>query len=269
MLLVSGLVAAEDTRLEVLTVHNRPAEDLVATLGPLAGPEGALTSLDNRLIVRATPGALAQIRAALEQLDVAPRTLWITVRQATAASNATRAGQVSGTVGGNAGSVNVSPDGATVTTSSSRTRVTGAFGSNSSQSSGEDVQRLQALEGRLAFIRVGQSVPVPTAIVGPGSTVAAATTWANADNGFWVLPRLAGALVTLEIAVAHDALGAAAAVQERRVDSVVSGHLGEWLHIGGIASQQSEQAAALLSGGSRAGTSDWNVDLKVEADPTP
>ena len=150
MLVVSGPVGAEDTRLEVLTVHNRPAEDLVATLGPLAGPEGALTSLDNRLIVRATPGALAQIRAALEQLDVAPRTLWITVRQATAASSAARAGQISGTVSGNIGSV-----------------------------------------------------------------------------------------------------------------------LGEWLHIGGIASQQSEQAAALLSGGSRAGTSDWNVDLKVEADPTP
>jgi hypothetical protein len=94
-------------------------------------------------------------------------------------------------------------------------------------------------------------------------------TWAEADNGFWVLPRLAGALVTLEIAVAHDALAAAAAVQERRVDSVVSGRLGEWLHVGGTANQESQREAALLAGGSRARTSDWNVDLKVEADRAP
>ncbi len=268
-LLAGGFAAAEDTRVEVLTVRNRPAAELVTTLVPLAGPEGAVTSLENRLIVRATPAALAQIRAVLEQLDVAPRTLWISVRQAISSASEARAGQLSGSVGGNAGSVQVSPGGATVTTSSSRTRVTGAFDASSRQSSGQDIQRLQVLENRPAFIHVGRSVPVPGAIAGPGSSVATAVTWAEADNGFWVLPRLAGALVTLEIAVAHDALAAAAAVQERRVDSVVSGRLGEWLHVGGTANQESQREAALLAGGSRARTSDWNVDLKVEADRAP
>jgi len=267
ILAVGGLVSAEDTRVEVLTVRNRPAEDLVAALLPLAGPDGTVTSLENKLVVRATPTALNQIRSVLAQLDVAPRTLWITVRQATASATQQGAGSVSGTVSGNVGSVRVSPDGTTVTTSSTRTRVSGAFAASSGQASGQDLQRLQALENRPAFIRVGMSVPVPTAVVGPGTNIVAGTTWADADSGFWVLPRLAGSLVTLEIAVTRDALGTGGALRERRVDSVVTGPLGEWLQLGGIASQESERTRAPLAGGSRAVSSDWNVELKVEADP--
>ena len=75
--------------------------------------------------------------------------------------------------------------------------------------------------------------------------------------------------MTLEIAVARDALSTAAAGQERRVGSVASGRLGESLHIGGIVSGQSERGAAPLGSGSRAGTSDWNVDVKLEADAAP
>ncbi len=269
LLLTSGFAAGEDTLVEVLTVHNRPADELVAPLLPLAGPEGAVTSMQNRLVVRATPAAMAQIRVVVAQLDVAPRRLWISVRQATNSASETREGQLSGTVAANAGSVRVSPDGAIVTTSGSRTRVTGALSQNSSQASGQDVQRLQALENQPAFIRVGDSVPVPTAIVGPQSTVVTATAWVNADTGFWVLPRLAGSLVTLEIAVARDALRVAASVRERRLDSVVSGRLGEWLHVGASATQASERETVLLGGGSRSSGSDWSVDLKVEADPTP
>ncbi len=245
--------ATDETIVEVLTVRNRPAADLVNVLQPFAGRDGVVTVSGDKLVVRATPAALAQMKQVLLDLDVAPRALWITVEQGIERSSSSRSAGVTGVV---------KPG------SRSKTVVTGAFGGGSADETGSDVQRLQVLEGSRAFIRVGTAVPVPQAVIVPtedgGAAIVAGTTYQNADTGFWVVPRLAGDTVTLEISTRRDTPAAGGAVDIQHVDTTVSGRLGEWLSIGGIGRSESSRRRRILGGSSQESNEDRTVMLKVE-----
>src|SRR6185436_17525979 len=80
-LLLAVPLLAQEPALETITVRNRPAEDLVPVLEPLVGPGGSVTAFGSRLIVKAAPAALREIKGLVAKLDVVPRSLWITVRQ--------------------------------------------------------------------------------------------------------------------------------------------------------------------------------------------
>jgi type II secretory pathway component HofQ len=256
LLVVAPWLAAQDASVEVLTVRNRPAEDLVPALQPLAGADGSVMSMDNRLIVRATPEALRQIKAVLQELDVAPRSLWITVRQVTTASATARSAGVTGSVPIGDGGVRVTRDGGTVTTTRSRTVVSGSFGASSSTETGGDVSRILALEGRPAFIEAGRAVVAPPIV-------------AEAATGFWVLPRIAGELAVLELATTRDAFGPGATIDQRHTRTTLSARLGDWVHVGGIGGDSASRTTGIGSIAGASSTTDWSVDLKVEAAPGP
>ncbi len=272
--LLALLAFPADDAVEVIVVRNRPASDLVATLEPLVGSGGSVAAMENRLIVKATPRALAQVRELVAALDVAPRSLWITVRQASGGQGATRGGSVSASVPAGAATVTVSPDGGTVTTTTERrlTVVHGSLDATSSTESGSDVQRLLCLEGRPAFIRVGRAEPAPQMAILPGpggSVVASGTVYLEADIGFWVLPRLAGAMVTLDVATSRDAFDAAGGIDVRRTRSSVSSRLGEWIALGSSSLVRETDARGFASRASANASSTWSVDLRVEAADTP
>lgn len=71
---------------EVVTLSYHRAEQVIPLLQPLVGPAGAVTGMQNHLVIRADAAAHAQIRRVLAEIDVAPRRLLVTVRQ-----NASRA----------------------------------------------------------------------------------------------------------------------------------------------------------------------------------
>lgn len=206
-LLLAVPCRADDTVLEILTVRNRPAESLVADLAPLAGPNGAVTASGSKLIVRATPSALADIKRALAALDVAPRSLLVRVRQADASRQSVRRAQASGRVDAQGGRT--------------RTVVTGAFAQQDESAGDETEQSLRVLEGLPAYISFGQSAATPVSLQ-------------EAQTGFWVLPRLAGGQVTLELATSKEAFNARGGVDSQRLVTTLSGRLGEWLSVGGL-----------------------------------
>lgn len=257
-LLVASIAFADDTVVEVLTVRNRPASDLVTVLEPLAGRDGSVAAMENRLVVRATPAALRRIKDVLGSLDVAPRSLWVTVRQTSVGAAAAQGGSITAVVPAGGTTVQVRPDGTTVTTTQrGHTRVTGSFGAASASESGADVQRLQCLEGRPAFIRAGRAVPVPQILGGAA--------YAEADTGFWVLPRLAGDVVTLELSVTKDAFEATGTIGVRQTQTTVTGRLGEWLSVSGSSLARDAVERGTASRESARQSTDWSVDLKVEA----
>jgi hypothetical protein len=199
--------AAQETVLEILTVRNRPAESLLGDLLPLAGPNGSVTASGSKLIVNAAPAALARIKRVLAELDVVPRSLWITVSQGDASRMAGSRTEVTGRVD--------APGGRT------RTVVTGAFAQQGASSADETVQRIRAVEGLPALIRAGRSLTVPTAVL-------------EAETGLYVRPLLAGDFVTLEVAATKEAFDAHGRVEGQRLVTTVSGRLGEWITIGGL-----------------------------------
>ncbi len=218
--------------IEVIPLRHRTAEQVIPVLRPLLEPGGALTGQYNQLIVRTSPGNLAQIRAALAAIDAPLRRLMISVRFDRAEESA---------ASGLRGEARFSNRG-----SSGELRVRdsrGAFG--------EQVdQRIQVLEGGQATISTGES-----------------RMYADAATGFAVVPRLSGSGVTLEVLAQQENFARGGAIQSYSATSTVQGRLGEWLDLGGVASAAERQDSGILSSRETRTASSRRIWLKVEEVP--
>jgi hypothetical protein len=141
-------------------------------------------------------------------------------------------------------------------------RVRGHIVSTRSLEDDKKTQQIQVLEGSRAVISAGVSLPLRQAA--PWGT--SGTQYRTVSSGFYVLPRLNGDRVTLEIGTQNDALardrGAPIGVQQAA--TTVSGQLGEWLVVGDIARQTTEEGSTLSTRSSADRQERRNVLLKVE-----
>jgi hypothetical protein len=250
--------AAQQTVLEVITLKYRSADQVVPMLRPLLAPGGTISGLQNRIILRTTPDNLAELRKVLDVVDAAPRRLLISVRQDAAGLSSSDQAELSGSVG--AGDVRVTVPGSRATKGGGEVEirrgddaVRARAGSDRSTSASSAVQTLQVLEGNEAWIQVGQSAP-------------AGDYYQEAGTGFGVRPRLSGDRVTLEISTRRDSLSARdpGNVDVQRVDTVVTGRLGEWMELGSIAQQASRSERGTLSRDTRSGSGSRSVYVKVD-----
>jgi hypothetical protein len=156
-----------------------------------------------------------------------------------------------------------------VTVQSGRTQVEArALTSRSSRDDGV-TQTVQVMEGNDAFIRVGQSAPVQSTQVirtPRGTQITQGTDLVDADTGFYVTPRVNGDRVTLEINTARDRLRSpnTGATSIQRVNTVVSGRLGEWIEIGGSSETVDRSQNQALTRTREARSDERRVMLKVD-----
>ncbi len=236
---------SEESKLEVITLRHLNSDQAVNLLKPLLDKEGAISGMNNRLVVRTTPGNLEQIKQALTTLDVAPRRLMITVKQdvdrsraqsETEVSGQVRSGKVVTTVGGD------DPRGQ----AGAELRIT----TTHTLRDDRNTQQLQVLEGTPAFIEIGESVPVatPAFILAPQPIVYNSISYKDLTSGFSVLPRIHGDEVTVEIAPHRAVLSqeGAGKIDIQASHTTVSGKLGEWLDLGGAVQKQSSAEAGII-----------------------
>ena len=237
--LAAAWADAEPTVTEVIPLRYRTADEIIPVLRPLLPQDAVLSGLNNKLIVRTTPASMLEVKKLLASLDAPPRKLMISVRQDANLDAWQRGSEISGRVEGDNASVTMSgsptPPGAQAKVGGVRARVYGSADQDTDRIS----QRVQVMEGGRALIRVGQSVPVAAGQVvdtPDGRRVLRSTEFRSANTGFYVVPRLAGDQVTLEIYTAADAFKspASAASDIQRLATVVTGRLGEWIELGAI-----------------------------------
>lgn len=267
----SVLVNAQE-RVEVITLNYRTAEQVIPIVQPLAGPGGAVTGMQNKLVVRASPERLAQIKQVIASVDTRPRRLMITVRQNTTREALEREASVYGTAGGEHGRVTIPEQpgrtGARVEAGSDANRVGAKVWATEGQEGSTDVQHLQVLEGNPAFIRVGQAVPYRGRTVyrdARGATVVEdSTSYRDVSSGFYVLPRVSGDQVILEINPRKDTLGPRGAVNVQQASTAVSGRLGEWIELGGVGQQAESWSGGTVYSTRRMRSDDRSIFVKVE-----
>lgn len=246
--LMAGAAWAQS--LEVIELKYRTAQEVIPILQPLVEPGGALSGTEYKLFVRASSANVAQLRQALTQIDRQPRQLLVSVRRATR-QTIEREGASASVVLGNRAS------GATV-------RATDA----TSHREGNGIASVQVLEGNAAYIAAGESVPVVTAVaVGGGRRpwVAASTDYRNLSSGFLVTPRVSGQRVTLDISQRSEQRSThTGQIETQQLATQVSGQLGEWLQLGGIAESSSQQRSGVLSRQYSTHDDDQGIWVKVE-----
>lgn len=246
--LMAGLVWAQS--LEVIELKYRTAQEVIPILQPLLESGGALSGTEYKLFVRASSANVAQLRRALAEIDRQPRQLLVSVRRATRQA-IEREGASATVVLGNQAS------GATV-------RATDA----TSRREGNGVASVQVLEGSAAYVAAGASVPVVTAAVASGGRrpwVAASTEYRNLGSGFLVTPRVSGQRVTLDISQQSEQRSThTGQIETQQLATQVSGQLGEWLQLGGVAESSSQQRSGALSRQYSTRDDDLALWVKVE-----
>lgn len=242
--------SAHAYELEIISLKHRSAEELLPVIQPLLGKDEMASGMNNQLILRASPHNTAQIKRLLDRIDTAPRRLKITVMQDVDSETVARLAGVSGSPG--RGSLNAH------------------IISTRQLEDDHKTQQLQVLEGSRARVSTGQTVAMPQRQVVQtpwGAQVVETAQYREVASGFYVLPRVQGDNVTLEISTQNDSLApnVSPAIRVQHAASTVSGHLGEWMTLGGV-SQQVESDGSTLTTRSRSHTDEQRaVLIKVEA----
>jgi hypothetical protein len=204
--------------------------------------------------------------------------LVITVTQDADVDRSRSTAEVSGSVGGEHGRGTVPPAshdrrGGNVVLRDGDDRLRAHVVENRSIESDRNTQSVRVLEGREAFVRVGQSVPVRErqvrrVVVGGQvvEQVVEGTQYRDVTTGFYVLPRIAGDRVTLDVRPQRESLSdqVRGGVNVQSVVTTVSGRLGEWMEIGGIGQDASGQQTVLLGRTTTATRDNRRVLLKVD-----
>lgn len=249
---------AADYPLEMIELRARFPEDLIPILAPLAGPDGTILGANNTLFVRASPAHLAEIRRALTTLDRPPRSLLIQVRQRSA--NQTGGAWVGVGVGARS-DPGYHRDGRG---GPGTTRIEAVAGSSSG--SHDLSQEVRALDGHRAFIAIGREQPVAyrDVTVGPGGTVIReGSTYQRNESGFYVVPRVQGDQVILEVETRADTGDAVGTRQTSEILARVQGRLGDWLPLALHTDDDRGRTAGTLFYGQAARSTQGRVELRV------
>ncbi|WP_428634379.1 secretin N-terminal domain-containing protein [Sedimenticola sp.] len=253
--------AVADYPLEIIQLNSRPVAEVIPILKPFIDKDGSIAGMNNQLIIRTSPDNLVEIKQILRRIDQPPRMLQISVRQSAGNQISQRATQadVNTLLGKHAKVIVGRPQDNDLRLQMKQART---------QSAQDATHTLQVLEGHAAFIDTGQSVPVPeqTTIVQNNTIHQQMTTrYKNVTSGFYVIPRVNGSIVTLEITPYMSRTGTTRGQYElQQAHSVVSGKLGEWITLGGTSQSVNRQGDRILKNTHTVSSEERSIELRVD-----
>lgn len=275
-----AVAAAAQTTVEVIPLKYRQADQVIPVIQQLLSRDSSVSNFQNQLVIRATPAELAQVKNVLASIDTPPRRLMISVRQNADVTASRREAEISGSLGGDQARVTIpgsgSREGGNVVLSDGDERLRARVVDSQHAGSERIAQTVQVLEGYSAFIRVGESRPVRsrqvvrTMVNGQMvDRVIESTDYVEAATGFNVRPRLQGDRVTLEIDPQRESFNdqRRGAVNVQRMMTTASGRIGEWIDLGSIGEQRSDDRSGILNTNSTRSNDRRGVQVKVEMLP--
>lgn len=227
----------------VIELENRPAAEVIPIIQPMLQPGDAISGESFKLFLRASPDTQARVRGMVEVLDVALKTLEVSVFQGSARDLRRLAGSASVQV--DTGNVEVEigdTDDATGGTRFSTSGGSASVSARSTQSNLRDtpIHRVRVTEGTEAYIETGEQIPffINAAVFGVRG-VAAGVEYREAVTGFYVLPRVRNENVVLDVSPYKSSRidSSQPGVAAQSASTTVTGRIGQWLMIGGVTEQ--------------------------------
>jgi hypothetical protein len=262
--LACGRPLYADYPIEVIELRSRTLDEVIPVIRPLLGTSESVTGMGNNLVLKAPPERIQQIRQLLLELDRPPQRLLITVGNQGDAARTSRGYNSSVGIRAGNGQISINSPGKTVDATSARIRLH----DRATQSSSAAGYRVQALEGRPAWINSGTRVPVSGVerYHRDGIPYQRLTTQLqDITSGFYVVPRLQGDSVMLEILQHDDRLaGGRGMVSTQSTGTVVRGRLGEWLDLGGVDTRNDNRAGGFGQSESSQGSMIRQISVKVD-----
>lgn len=235
-------IAAAGDRLEIIELRNRPAEEVIPLVRPLLQPQDALTGTGYQLIIRAAPDRIREVRELVRQLDQAQKNLLVTVSAGRAEDLRDREIGASGRIENERGSVTLGD--------TDEEGLHGTLRERSTRGQATRASSLRVLEGQSAFIRTGGDVPyVTTAAIITGNRVitSSGVEYRRVETGFYVTPRISGDRVYLHIRPVQQSLQSDQTIATQEAVTTISGPVGEWITIGGVAEEERYESSGTAS----------------------
>lgn len=276
LLLIAALLAAGAyaDQIETIELRNRPASELIPIIQPMLDAGGSVSGQDFQLFVRSSEQNLAQIRELVRKLDTAARQLMISVFQGS--ERDLRGLAVSGgfryrdnDTDIRVGSGARPAPGASVHYGTGGSSVSAGTLSTRGRLSDNPIHQLRVSEGSAGYIETGQSIPYFSGSTWLGRhrpVVEAGVEYKDVTTGFYVLPRLHGEQVTMDISPHKDALSGSrsGAIDTQSASTTVTGPLGQWIPIGGVTEQTSRSSSGIASRSSTHSRSNDSIWIRAE-----
>ncbi len=259
--LAASLAWAQAPVLEVIELRHRTAEELLPVVQTALEPDGSASALDNKLIIKATPAQIRDLRTLLKTLDVPARQLLITLRQLRDDELRERDIELAGRVEVGEGEVVLPGEHGTPSRPQLRLQ------DDRTHSTLGDTQSLRVLEGREASFFIGQTLPTVLHQRLPDGRIVETVHLQEARTGFTVRPQLQGDQVRLDISPRQDRSAADGSIEIQSATTTVTSPLGEWIDLTGVMEELAASTRGILSVGSERGSIRSNVLVKVELAP--
>lgn len=263
LLFISGAMAQERA-LRTYTMRNALPEQVAPVLNAQLSPGSTITAYNQQLILNVTSSEYRSILQLLEQLDVASRSLLISVRKQGEQNQQQHRYGVDGSVG--RGDVRLNTNSQieskreVLTREGWQRRDDGArviVNQTNSSGSSAGSQQVRAVEGMRAFISAGSVLPVRSGNYGE-------RTLTPVESGFYATARIVGDEVIVDIDQRDDR------VQGRNIatqglQTQVRGRIGEWIPLGGLNNSRSDRERGLTDYQSNNSSSLSDLSIRVDA----
>jgi len=265
LLILASATLLADYPLEIIEMKGRSVDEIIPIIKPFVGSDGSVAGMNDQLIIRTSPENLREIRRILGRIDHPPRRLLISVRQGNAGSAEGRG--ISADIRALVGRQGQIAVGDPEEEEGVRLRGIGA----GTRSDLDVSHRVQALEGRPAFISTGRSVPVNRSQfygAGPFPYYGSHSGYRDTTSGFYALAHLNGNQVTIEINPRMERAGnIGGSFDVQQAHTIVSGSLGTWIAVGGVSQSGFRGISGIgLNAGTRS-TGQGAIYLKVDEIP--
>ena len=252
-----------DYPIEVINLHSRTYDEILPVIKPFVGSDGSITGMGTSVLIKAAPERLDEIKRLLVELDRPPKRLLITVGNKQDREHSSSGYRASADIQAGNSQIGINSPGYPV--DSSQAQVILHDGRSTTASSSQ--QFVQAVEGQPAYISSGLSVPLQTTehYYGGVTYQRNITQYQDVTSGFYVVPRVSGDVVTLEISQHDDKPGRThGAIHTQHLDTVIQGRLGEWLDLGGLDTAQKYHQGGLGRSVNSRQTHLQGIQVKVE-----
>ncbi|MGM0552627.1 MAG: secretin N-terminal domain-containing protein [Pseudomonadota bacterium] len=251
-LLAVGAVTARDSGMEVavLGLEHRPAQTLLPQLQALFGDAATLRADGFRLLVRADPRTLEQIRKLLAELDTPRTDLLLSVRRSSDAPSVQRSDRLG---------VEAGPEGVEGRLGLQRRRTTRR---------NDLVQQVRLHEGSEAVILVGETRPDGFRVFAGRAGVGVEPLYRDTRRGFRVQPQvLPDSRVQVKIRHLHEQPLRPGTVDRETLETRITLEPGQWHDLTRISQKQDMEERGLAT---RHTTRDRSVmTLQIRLDPAP
>lgn len=203
---------AVERKFQSVSLFRADAKEVAKLIKQLVSEDSSVVPYRDVIVFSVTDDEFEIIEALVKKLDVPPHQLMITVRTPKRKTQAGRSG-VNGVI-----------------SSERQSSVVVSVGSSQSAPRGEQLVRVT--EGVPAYISAGREVPVRTDIFDDNNHYRSRTDYKRVERGFYVSARVQEDQVVLDIYHADDSIRRdGESFDRQRVDTQVSGNVGEWLTI--------------------------------------